>query len=132
MATSAYERRIGGRAPVGPVEITIVVTERARRRLGGVRARLVEAGAFLMDVSVTGAGIIAPAVEGVGLLAPLTLRASGRETRAVVRRLERLDDGRVFYGVDFPALDPAMREYLFSLLEQQRPSGLEEYWLHSP
>jgi hypothetical protein len=131
MATSAYERRIGGRTPVGQAQITIVVTERARRRFGGVGSRVVEAGAFLMDVSVTGAGIIAPAVEGVGLRAPMTLRANGRETRAVVRRMEGLDDGRVFYGVDFTALDPAMREYLFGLLEQQRPPGLEEYWQHS-
>jgi hypothetical protein len=131
MATNGVERRIAGRGPVGPIPVTFRATERSRGLLGGVRSSVVVEPAYIVDLSVSGAGVVVRSIEGLVVKSPVELTHQGHLATAVVKRLVARDDGRIMYGVDFTSMDPGMREFLFSFVEARRPGDLERQWLQA-
>lgn len=131
MASSGVERRIAERGPVGPIPVTFRAAERTRGLLGGVRKAVVSEPGYIVDLSVSGAGVITRMIEGLTVKSPVELTHEEHVASAVVKRLVARDDGRVLYGVDFTSMDPGMREFLFSYVEARRPGNLEQHWLHA-
>lgn len=131
MSMHDRERRIAERGAVAPLALRMTATEQTKGLLGGLRRVEVTEPAYLVDLSVSGAAVIARAIGGLGVRAPVLLSHEGHSARAVVRRLVQRDDGRVLYGVDFVEMDPEMRVELFSLVAQRRPGELERIWLQA-
>jgi hypothetical protein len=131
MASHGVERRIAGRGPVEPIAVTLHATERSSGRLGGTRSKKVAESAFIVDLSVSGAGVVCRSIDGLAVRSVVELRLGELAATAAVRRIVERDDGRVVYGVDFVDMDPGMRELLFGLVERRRPDGLEESWTNA-
>lgn len=109
--------------------MTLRATERRKGRLGGVKSKVVEEPAYMVDLSVTGAGVVARQIEGLVIRAPVEFDYAGHTALAVVRRIAPRADGRVHYGLDFASLDPELRDVLFSMVEERRPEGIDSHWL---
>jgi hypothetical protein len=131
MASHGVERRIAGRGPTEPIAVTLHATERSAGRLGGTRTKKVAEPAYIVDLSVSGAGVVYRSIEGLVVRSVVELRHGELTAVAAVRRVVERDDGRVVYGVDFIEMDPAMREFLFGLVERRRPDGLEASWTNA-
>lgn len=131
MASHGVERRIAERGPVGPIPVTLVATEARKGLLGGVKRSVVHESAHIVDLSVSGAAVVARTIEGLTLRAAVELHHGGGVARAVVKRLVPRDDGRTLYGLDFTSLDPTMRQELFAMVEGRRPEDLEWRWLQA-
>jgi hypothetical protein len=130
MASKGVERRIAERGPVGPIPIQLRATER-RKGVLGVKSKVVTESAHLVDLSVSGAGVIVRRIEGLPIKAPVELLHEGHVATGTVRRIVERDDHRVMYGVDFTSMDPGMREFLFHVVEARRPDDLERHWLQA-
>lgn len=128
MASHGVERRIAGRGPVEPIAVTLHAIERTSGRLGGTRTRKVAEPAYIVDLSVSGAAVVCRSIEGLVVRGTVELHQGDLHAVATVRRIVALEDGRVVYGLDFVDMDPAMREFLFALVERRRPDGLEQSW----
>lgn len=131
MASHGMERRIAQRGPVGPIAIRLRATERRRGKLGGLRSTVVTESAWIVDLSVSGAGVLVRSIEGLGVKSPVELIHDEHVATATVRRVVPQPDGQVLYGVDFTSLDPEMRVLLFSQVEARRPGDLEAQWLNA-
>lgn len=131
MSSHGFERRIAGRGPVGPIPVTVHATERRKGRLGGTRVVKVHEQGWIMDLSVSGAGVVVRRIEGVVVRSPVELQHQDLRAETVVRRIVPREDGRVLYGLDFTAMDPGMREFLFSYVAARRPDDLEQHWLNA-
>lgn len=131
MASHGVERRIAGRGPTEPIAVTLHATERSPGRLGGTRTKKVAEPAYIVDLSVSGAGVVCRSIEGLAVRSLVELRSGEMSAVAAVRRIVQREDGRVVYGVDFVEMDPSMRELLFGLVERRRPDGLEESWTNA-
>lgn len=131
MGSSGFERRIAGRGPVGPIPVTLHATERSKGRLGGTRVVKVHEPAWITDLSVSGAGVVVREIQGLVVRSPVELQHEELHAETVVRRIVQRDDGRVQYGLDFTAMDPGMREFLFGFVEARRPADLEQQWLNA-
>lgn len=83
----------------------------------------------MVDLSVTGAGVVARSIEGLVIRAPVEFDYAGHTALAVVRRIAPRADGRVHYGLDFASIDPELRDILFSMVEERRPEGVDSHWL---
>lgn len=126
---SNVERRIAERGPVGPLPVTLRATERSRGLLGGLRSVKVAEPAYIVDLSVAGAGVVTREIQGVLVRSPVELSLDGYSATAVVRRIVARDDGRVMYGLDFTSMEPGMRELLYSQVAARRPGDVEQHWL---
>jgi hypothetical protein len=131
MASNGVERRIAERGPVGPIPVTFRATERSRGLLGGLRSAVITEPAYIVDLSVSGTGVVVREVSGLVVKSPVELSHEGHVATASVRRIVPRDDGRVMYGLDFTSMDPGMREFLFSQVEARRPGDLERQWLQA-
>jgi hypothetical protein len=131
MESHRFERRISGRGAVAPLPVTLRATERSRGMLGGLRRSTVEVQAHVVDLSVSGAAVIVREIQGLVVRSPVELCHDGHVVSCTVKRIVPRDDGRVVYGVDFGAMDPAMRDFLFALVEGRRPGDLEQHWLQA-
>jgi len=101
------ERRAGERVPSSiPVRL---------RRIGNQQPST--AKATIVDVSVSGARLVATTVLGLDVGDQVELDYSAVKTLAVVRRYE-VDDvrGRGFYGVEFTECDEAFRALVFRVV----------------
>lgn len=131
MASHGVERRIAGRGPVEPIAVTLHATERSSGRLGGTRTKKVAEPAYIVDLSVSGAAVVCRSIDGLVVRSTVELHHGDLHTVAAVRRIVPREDGRVVYGLDFVDMDPAMREFLFGLVERRRPEGLEQSWTNA-
>jgi hypothetical protein len=128
---SKFERRIAERGPVGPLPVTLRATERSRGLLGGIRSVKIAEPAYIVDLSVAGAGVVTREIEGLLVRATVELSAGGYSATAVVRRIVARDDGRAMYGLDFTSMEPGMRELLYSQVAARRPGDVEQHWLNA-
>lgn len=131
MASNGFERRIAERGPVGPIPVTFRATERTRGLLGGLRSSVVTEQAYIVDLSVSGCGIVVREIAGLVVKSRVEVSHDDQLVTAVVKRIVPRDDGRVMYGVDFTTMDPGMRDFLFSYVESRRPGDLERQWLQA-
>jgi hypothetical protein len=108
------ERRVGVRVPVGGC-----VVEWAPPRKHRFARRPTAALAQLVDVSVTGAAVLA--APGVSEGAVMEIRRDGGEGLVEVRRVTHdLSGGHTKYGVAFVWLDPGMQAQVYELVEAGR------------
>lgn len=123
MGAQITNQRIGDRVPVDVdgVEWQPAGPRRSRFK----RTRLV---ARIVEVSVSGAGILAPAEPHVPLGQIVTIVLNGRQGSVCVRRRERTADPAVIrYGVEFVSLDNPLIEIVNAKLAEVRPEAAY-YW----
>ena len=123
------ERRLGHRQQVEPVDVSLVWRSRVTGRFGRVRTETARIAAVIVELSVSGAGVVAPAVDGLGVGSSVRLERVGYGAAAVVRRVVPREDSRLWYGVHFTTLDSQMRQFLFRLISTGRPGEID--WLDS-
>jgi len=128
MVSTGAERRIVERGPVGPIRVSFRAPERRRGVLGGLRCRTVTEPGHLVDLSVSGAGVVVREIQGLPLRSRVEICHDDLVAAGIVRRMAARVDGRVLYGVDFTSLDPGMRKFLFDHVEARRPAALEKRW----
>lgn len=118
MGAQITNQRIGDRIPV---DVTGV--EWRPRAKKGWRARRARLTARVVEVSVSGAGILAPAEPHVPLGEMVTVVVNGREAVVHVRRRERTaDPGVLRYGVEFATLDNPLVDLAKARLAETRPA----------
>ena len=109
-----YNRRIGERVLLGA---TKVVWQTASEDLTDAWT---ESGwGLLMDVSVTGAGLFAPANSSQGLSDRFILGFDNAQAAVEVRRVQPVDDVKLcYYGVEFIAMDDEFERTLHDAIER--------------
>ena len=118
MGAQITNQRIGDRIPVyvDGVEWQPVAPRRSLFKRPRLTARVVE-------VSVSGAGILAPAEPHVPLGQIVTIVLNDRAGTVHVRRRERTTDPATLrYGVEFVSLDNPLAELAKALLAEVRPA----------
>ena len=80
---------------------------------------------YLVDLSVSGAGVVVREIRGLPLRSQVEICHDDAVAKGVIRRMVARVDGRVLYGVDFTSLDPGMREFLFDHVAARRPASVE-------
>jgi hypothetical protein len=121
----AAERRVGTRLPAQGVQVDWVVEERSR--LGRTKLNAVDAA--MVEVSVTGAMLIAPRsrfVE-VGTQAVVGL-GDGRAVVSVRHIAPGPDDDHLGYGVHFVEPDETFQNEVFDLVAKHRGSEIVWRW----
>ncbi|MFN8052162.1 MAG: hypothetical protein U0Q22_12030 [Acidimicrobiales bacterium] len=104
-------RRLGERHAV--LGVVVDWNTGGRRRPGFGRRAFEEAD--VIDVSVTGAQLLAPRDERIRVNQHLTIVAAGALGTVRVRRVADLVNGRLsVYGVEFSGLEPALEALMFS------------------
>ena len=111
--------------------MTLRATEARKGVLGGIKRTQVDEPAHIVDLSVSGAAVVARTIEGVTPRSAVELHHGDAVALAQVRRVVPRDDGRSVYGLDFTSMDPAMRQELFAMVEGRRPGDLERRWLQA-
>src|SRR5438552_18120135 len=100
----ALNRRIIERVAVDATEITWAPVEER----GAVASPAAAQRALLMDLSVTGAGLVGPAEPGVGVGDWVIVGFNNARAVVDVRRVIPTDDaGQRFYWVEFVSKEPA-------------------------
>lgn len=118
-----FDRRLGQRFDVEGLEI-VWVTRHPGDDGGLLRRKvshLVEQSARLVDVSVTGAAVIAPASHHVQRGSTALIRIDGEEAVVRVERCSPTLRPRLMrYGVQFRRVDPALRARLEAVVDEGR------------
>ena len=121
------DRRIGQRKALTPVKIDWRVADPAKKRKW--RSAPAPETGWVVDVSVTGAAIEAPRAEDLYLGQKVRIGLGDLLGIVIVRRaVPSTVDRMAHYGVEFLELDPDLADVLRSLLEEDRPAGLEDFW----
>lgn len=120
-------RRLGERIPLGEVLVAWRVGEVVPGRLRD-KPRPAEVGRVL-DVSVSGAAIVAPAAPELRKGRVVAIRLDDAEALVRIRRIDAFgeDDWRV-YGVELLEADLPFRDWINSLLDVRRPGSRELGW----
>ena len=120
-------RRLGERLPLGEVLLSWRVDEVVPGRLRD-KPRPPEIGR-LIDVSVSGAAIVAPASPDLRPGRAVVVRLDGADAVVRIRRIAEFgDDGWRIYGVEFLDLDLAFRDWINALLDIRRPDSTKLGW----
>ncbi|MFZ4517905.1 MAG: hypothetical protein ACOYOP_05930 [Microthrixaceae bacterium] len=124
-----HGRRLGERlSPDGDLPVAWRI-ERTHRR--GLR-RVDPPTACLVDVSVTGVGLVAPDDHDIGRGSVIGLGFDGAPAVVRIRHRKSIgEDGRCFYGVEFVETDPRIEAWIAELLDGRRSRKLVELWEHS-
>ena len=123
MRASLTNRRIGDRVPV---DINEVEWEPAGQRRSLLRRN--RPTARIVEFSVSGAGIIAPAEPPLVVGHLVTIRAQGHEGTVRVRRVEPTGDpATVRYGVAFVCLDTPLHDLIAQRIAGTFPEPVY-YW----
>ena len=115
-----FERRIGSRVPVEsvPVRWKVSSTSRMPWRRGSLR----EVPGRLVEVSLTGVGIVAPLELGLQRGDRVYVRAQGRDNVVSVRHVRTTDDGsECFVGAELTKWAAGLRSLVQSLLDDAAP-----------
>lgn len=109
-----FDRRIGRRVDVEPVEVTWVV---ARAGRFNTKKRPLEAAGQILNLSITGAAVMGPPDLSLEPGATVNLRCDGRESVVVVRHAEPVGDGAaVRYGLEITRPHPTMQRRINEVL----------------
>ncbi len=112
-------RRLGERLDLGEVLLSWRVDEVIPGRLKD-KPRPPEIGR-LIDVSVSGAAIVAPASSDLRPGRPVVIRLDGADAVVRIRRIAEFgDDAWRIYGVEFIDVDLAFRDWINALLDARR------------
>ncbi len=120
-------RRLGERLlPEGD----LLVAWRTDRPARGLRRKEAPL-ARLADISVTGAGLVAPDDDDLGAGSVLMVGFDGADAVVRVRHRTPLPEpGWCFYGVEFVTTDPRIDAWVAELLDGRRSRRLLDAWNH--
>ena len=119
--------RLGERIGLGDVFVSWRVDELIPGRLRD-RARPPEIGR-VVDVSISGAAIVAPASPQLRRGRPVCIRLDDADAVVRIRRIEEIgDDDWRLYGVEFVETDLAFRDWVNGLLDARRPDSQTLGW----
>ena len=126
-------RRLGERIPIGDVFLTWRADEAFQR---GVKAskkhrREPDVGR-LLNVSVSGGAVVAPAADDLGRGSVLIVQLGNARAAVRVKRIEEFGDPdwRI-YGVEFVETEPNFLDWINHLLDGRRSGQLLKAWNHS-
>jgi len=127
MAKSGYERRIGSRnpAPSGlAVSWRLCVGKFPLKRMLTFEATLV-------DISLSGARVVAPAHRPLRVGQRLVVAIAGHNAEVEVRRAEPADasGGTIAYGLMFQVFSPELEEVIRAWVRPDDDDELLEIWL---
>lgn len=120
-------RRLGERVPLGEVLLAWRVDEVIPGRLRD-KPRPIEVGR-MVDVSVSGAAIVAPVAPELRRGRAVAIRLDGADALVRIRRIDDFGDPdwRI-YGVELLEADLAFRDWINSLLDNRRPDSRQLGW----
>jgi hypothetical protein len=127
------ELRLGARVAVDGQWVAWDVSRPDRRSARERRRHPVEQQwGYVANLSVSGAGIIAPAAPHLRVGSMLDIVAGGFTGMVAIHRIAELEDPEVrMYGVSFVDFPPAFTEFVYSIIEADRPPDLRERWQRS-
>lgn len=124
MSGSRPDRRLGQRYATHDATAAWQVP---RRRW--MRTRLESVPVTLVNVSTTGAAVVAETVPEFGRDSLVVIDCAGRSVEATIRRVvPGGSDGVSYYGLQFVDPDPAVLEVLMSRTDAETRAALEDYW----
>jgi len=87
---------------------------------------------LVVDLSVSGAGIVAPVSHQIAIGSMIDIEAGGFRGLVAVHRIAETDDPETrVYGVSFVDFPPAFTDFVYGWLAAGRPAGLQELWQRS-
>lgn len=120
-------RRLGERIPIGDVFLSWRLDE-VRPGKVFTRSRRPEVGR-LLDISVSGGAVVAPAADDLHRGSVLVLQLGNARAIVRIRRIADFGDPDWrTYGVEFVETEPAFLEWINHLLDGRRPVGLVDSW----
>lgn len=123
------ERRLGTRLPIFGMWVTWNVGRRDTRPLHRRRHPLETLYGRVEDLSVSGAGIVAPTDETLRVGSTLLIEAEGfRGTVAVQQRRETDVEGLTRYGVSFVDFPPKFTVAVYARLDALADTSHQEFW----
>jgi hypothetical protein len=118
-------RRLGER--LGVHGVVLSWNTRGRRRPRWQRRPFPEAD--VIDVSVTGAQLLAPESPWIQVGQLITVAAGGAVGTVRIRRIVPVTNGPLcMFGVEFIDLEPALQALLFTHLDDAGPSPEQVHW----
>ena len=118
-------RRLGERHPATGVTVDWDTSRTPPRRLGRSRPRQ----AYVLDVSVTGALLVARRNPRLAVGERVTIGAGGSFGTVRISRIADLPETRhSAYGAEFVELDEPLRAMLYSLIAADRPPDVDVIW----
>lgn len=122
-----HTRRLGERLHLGEVLIAWRVDEVIPGRVRD-RPRPPEVGRMI-DVSVSGAAIVAPAATELRPGRAVVIRLDDAESVVRIRRIVDFgEDGWLLYGVELMESDLVFRDWINGLLDVRRPQSVQAAW----
>jgi hypothetical protein len=119
-------RRLGERIPIGDVFLTWRVDHSPTPKRRNKREPDV---GRLLNISVSGAAVVAPRAEDLRRGSVLLIQLGTAEAVVRIRRIDEFGDPdwRI-YGVEFVETEPDFLDWINHLLDHRRPGGLVEAW----
>jgi hypothetical protein len=109
-----FDRRIGRRVDVEPIDVTLVVAQTGRF---GSRKRPLEVPGQILNLSITGAAVTGPSGLPLEPGSTAQLRCEGRDSVVVVRHAEPIDGGRATrYGLEITRAHPSLQRRIHDVL----------------
>jgi len=124
MSAARPDRRLGHRYDTSATELTWHVPQRH-----WLRTRMEPRPVTMVNVSTTGAAVVADTVPDFECHSLVTLECEGLTITAAVQRIVPGDhDGVSYYGLQFVDPPPAAIELFMSRTDAATRAALEEYW----
>lgn len=128
------EQRLGSRVDVDELWVAWDLGRPDRRGFLEKRRHPVEQQfGQVVNLSVSGAAVVAPVAQHLRVGSMIDLEAGGFRGMVAVHRVDDIGDPeRRLYGVSFVDFPPAFTDFVYSVLEAARPSGLRDRWQRAP
>ena len=127
------EQRLGARLDVSNLWVLWDIG-RADRRSARERRRhpIEQQFAQVVNLSVSGAAVVAPHAPHLRVGSMLDIEAGGFRGMVAIHRIAECGDpDQRVYGVSFVDFPPAFTDFVYSVLAAARPSDLAEVWQRS-
>lgn len=120
--TNRFERRIGKRLPIRPLEVSWLLPPGHGRHHD--REQVVTG--LIVNVSVTGAAVNGPNDLALAPGSTAVIRFEGQDSHVTVCRTEPSSHPDVTrFGVEFTSLHPALKKRIYEILGSGRPAEHE-------
>lgn len=126
------DRRLGWRLPVSDMWVTWRLDRPDRRPLRQRRFPLERQFGRVVDLSVSGARIIAPFAADLRVGSLIRIEIEGHKGTVAIHRVEPTDaEGLWSYGVSFVDFPPKFTDKVYARLDAFQAENLEGQWMQS-
>ena len=126
------DRRLGWRLPIGHMWVTWRLDRPDRRPLRQRRTPMERQFGRVLDLSVSGAGILARFEPDLRVGSLIRIEIDGYRGTIALHRIESTDDEAFwFYGVSFVDFPPKFTDAIYARLDAFQAENLEELWNRS-